>query len=157
MPWQHEGNVVGWESVIKTKAPWLPKYSKWNLRVLSFLLFKCWSLSEVHKNMNKKSHGAAEVTQELASHETCKCHNFPHTSEVSSHLTKPSKLIYEPSNTPSMLKTSVFNSTMLEAEHYSHTAQPQMSTCRMPRSSLEHIMPVHYTIGFFLKTKLKIT
>lgn len=97
-------------------------------------MFKCWSLSEPHTSMNKKSHGAAEVTQELASHEICKCHNFPHTTEVSDHLTKPSKPTSEPSNTPSMLKPIFFNSTILEDQHYSHTAQPQVSTCRMPRS-----------------------
>lgn len=129
MSWQHEGKGVGWESTIKTKAPWLPKHPKWNLRVLSLLFYKCWFLSETHTSMNKKSHSAAEVTQELASHETCKCHNFPHTSEASSHLTKPSKPTYEPSNTPSMLKGNVCSSTMLETQHYFHTGQPQVSTC----------------------------
>lgn len=64
--------------------------------------------------MNKKSHGAAEVTLELASHETCKCHNFPHTSEVSSDLTKPSRPTYEPSNTPSMLKANVLTAQYLK-------------------------------------------
>lgn len=44
---------------------------------LSLLLSKCWSLLEPHTSMNKKKkkkrHGAAEVSQEFASHETCKC------------------------------------------------------------------------------------
>lgn len=85
--------------------------------------------------MNKKSHSAAEITQELASHETSKCHNSPHTSEVSRHIIKPSKLTSEPSNTAPKLKINAFNSTVLEAQHYFHTAQPQVSTCRTWRPS----------------------
>lgn len=44
-----------------------------------------------------------------------------------------------------MIKTRIFNSTILEAriEHYSHTAQLQVSIYRMPRSLQENIMHVH--------------
>jgi len=45
-----------------------------------------------------------------------------------------------------MPKPNVFSSTMLEAQHYSHTAQLQVSICRMPRSLKENIMYVHDTM-----------
>lgn len=125
MSWQHERRGVGWESTIKTKAPWLPKCSKLNLGV-----WICYCLSvgllQNHTQTWTKSHGAAEVTQGLASNETWKCHNFPHTSEVSGHLTKPSKPTSEPSNTPPMLKSYVFNSTMPEAQYYFQTSSKHL-------------------------------